>query len=96
MPATPTYLTSSCFKIQKNIFDLRVGLNAEDLIIVCCKVIQQHASANCRRSLVAYTYLPTGERAMARALDLFFIALTKSNPVWLGDHPRAVVEPLLI
>lgn len=33
---------------------------------------------------------------MARALALFFIALAKSNPVWLDDHPGAVVQPLLI
>lgn len=33
---------------------------------------------------------------MARALDVFFIAFSKSNPVWLDDHPGAVVQPLLI
>lgn len=46
--------------------------------------------------MVAYTYSPIGEPTIARALDLFFIALPKSSPVWLSDHPRAVVRPLLI
>lgn len=49
-----------------------------------------------RWSLVAYTYSPIGKPTIARALDLFFIALTKINPVWLHDHPRVVVQPLLI
>lgn len=80
----------------RNTFDLRVGSNAEDLITVCCKVMQQQAPGNCRRFLVAYMYSLIVEATMARALTLVFIALTKNNPAWLGDHPGAVVQPLLI